>query len=181
METQAQRMGESQGLTHRQTNRQTDRHTRTDTHTDTHTHTHAHTDTHTDTHTHAQTGLDKASEEYSRLHGEQQEITTLWENVIAQMERRDDEITTEAEAFAKLRETIAEHVSTCPLCLCVCVCKCVALLLPRFPCFLHSSLPCLATHPSFLFPRPLVPSPLLTTNPLPLVPLPLPHLHWARG
>ncbi|EGD75677.1 hypothetical protein PTSG_07797 [Salpingoeca rosetta] len=54
-------------------------------------------------------GLDKASEEYAKLHEQQQEITGLWEGVIAKMEERDQEITTEAEAFANLRQHIAEN------------------------------------------------------------------------
>eukprot|EP00049_Salpingoeca_infusionum_P006175 m.102360 g.102360 ORF g.102360 m.102360 type:complete len:1027 (-) comp13219_c1_seq8:3404-6484(-) len=55
--------------------------------------------------------LDKAGEEYRRIHAEQQQTSAAWEKVIRQMEERDGEIADEAEQFQRLRDELAAKLA----------------------------------------------------------------------
>lgn len=55
-------------------------------------------------------GLDKAANDFQRLHSEQQALTATWEKVLAQMEQRDSEIEQEAEHYSELRQGITQQV-----------------------------------------------------------------------
>ncbi len=55
-------------------------------------------------------GLDKAGDEFRRIHAEQQQLSRLWQDTINTMEQRDAEVAQQAERFEELRRKTAERV-----------------------------------------------------------------------
>lgn len=63
------------------------------------------------TETHAnQMGLDKAAEDFRRLHAERKQLIQLWEQTVEKMQKRDGEIEGAAQQFQKFKGEVAEKV-----------------------------------------------------------------------
>ncbi len=65
----------------------------------------------TETHAH-QMGLDKAAEDFRRIHAERQQLITMWEQTVNQMQKRDMEIENSAQNFQKQKAAVVQKVKS---------------------------------------------------------------------
>ena len=65
------------------------------------------------TETHAQQmSLDKAAEDFRRIHAERQQLISMWEQTVSRMQARDTEIDNAAQRFQHLKGEVAEKVGS---------------------------------------------------------------------